>query len=103
LLEAIAAGELDAHLPALARAIDARMGLLHTVRSLDALAELCVGDHVRINRRARPRYLHGTHGTVVRVDDEGATVRIQRPVGRFESGEVRCPPLVLDKLAAASR
>lgn len=103
LLESIAAGELDAHLAALARAIDARMGLLHTVRSLEALGEMCVGDQVRINQRARPRYLHGIHGTIVHLDHDSATVRIHRPVGRFESGEIRCPPLVLDKLAEARR
>jgi hypothetical protein len=83
------------------RAIDARMGLLHTARSLHALSELCVGDHVRINQRARPRYLHGIYGTIVELDDDAATVCTHRPVGRFQSGEVRCPPLVLDKLADA--
>jgi hypothetical protein len=40
LLEAIAAGELDLHLPAIARAIAARLHLLHTTRSIHALAEL---------------------------------------------------------------
>ena len=100
LLNAIAAGELDSHLPALAQAIDARVSLLHTVRSIDALAELCVGDHVRINQRARPRYLHGIHGTIIDLDDHSATVCIHRPVGRFNSREIRCPPLAIDKLAA---
>jgi len=101
LLDAIAAGELDPHLVGLAQGINARLDLLHTIRAVDALARLNVGDHVRINDRARPRYLHGVQGTIVAVDDEGATVRIPRPVGRFTSGEIRCPPLALDRLVPA--
>jgi hypothetical protein len=37
------------------------------MRSIDALAELVVGDLVRINHRARPRYLHGQRATIVDV------------------------------------
>jgi hypothetical protein len=98
LLESIASGELDLHLPAIARAIDARLHLLHTMESLDALADLVVGDHVRINHHARPRYLQGLHATVVDVDEQTATISLARPIGRFTSGTVRCPPLVLDRL-----
>ena len=98
LLESIASGELDLHLPAIARAIDARLHLLRTMESLDALAELVVGDHVRINHHARPRYLQGLHATVVDVDAQTATISLQRPIGRFTSGTVRCPPLLLDRL-----
>jgi hypothetical protein len=29
-------------------------------------------------------------------------VRLWRPVGRFTSGEIRCPPLVLEKVSRAS-
>jgi hypothetical protein len=99
LLDAIAAGELDAHLDALAAAVDARRRLLHTVRSATALATLCVGDRVRINERVSPRYLIGLHGAVVALDGEAATVHLEHPVGRFDTGRVRCPPLALDKLA----
>jgi hypothetical protein len=98
LLERIAAGELDPHLIAIAEAIRARSELLDTVASAEALAELRVGDRVRINHRATPRYLHGVEATVLALDDEGATVCVHRPIGRFKSGEVRCPPLVLDRL-----
>jgi hypothetical protein len=101
LLEAIAAGELDLHLPAIARAIDARLHLLHTMRSIDALAELVSGDLVRINHRARPRYLHGQRATVVDVDAQAATIRLERPIGRFGTGTLRCPPLALDRLDTA--
>lgn len=101
LLEQIADGALDAHLAALAQAIDARRHLLHTVRSVTALAMLEVGDRVRVSQRVRPRYLHGAEGTVVELDDRTATVELDRPVGRFSSGEVRCPPLALDRLGRA--
>jgi hypothetical protein len=93
LLDAIAAGELDHHLTALAAAVEARRALLHTVRSAAALAALCPGDAVRFTREVSPRYLVGRHGTVVDVDDFAATVQLARPVGRFAGGAVRCPPL----------
>jgi len=99
LLEAIAAGELDEHLTTLADAVHARYHLVQTVRSATALAGLRVGDHVQINHTISPRYLHGHRGHVVAIDDERATVCLHRPVGRFHSGEIRCPPLTLDKLA----
>jgi hypothetical protein len=98
LLDAIAAGELDGHLGALAAAVEARRALLYTVRSVTALANLCVGDPVRIGDQVSPRYLIGMHGTIVGLDGEGATVRLDHPVGRFTNGRVRCPPLALQKL-----
>jgi hypothetical protein len=101
LLDAIADGELDDHLTALAEAVDARRRLLHTVRSATALAVLCVGDEVRINHAVSPRYLAGLQGTVIEVDDHAATIRLPRPVGRFSTGQVRCPPLALDRLTGA--
>jgi len=105
LLDAIADGELDHSLHALADAIHARRHLLHTVKAASALARLCVGDEVRINHTARPQYLRGIHGRVTDLDDDTATVCLHRPIGRFKSGHVRCPPLALDRLgpqAAAS-
>ena len=63
---------------------------------------LNVGDRVRINHHANPRYLHGIHGVVVELDEHTAVVCVHRPVGRFKSGEIRCPPLVLDRLNPAA-
>lgn len=101
LLDAIANGELDQHLVAIADAIHARRELLHTVRSATALAELCVGDTVMFNRRVRPRYLEHEAGVITEVDDRSVSVRLWRPVGRFRGCEVRCPPLALTKLDMA--
>lgn len=98
LLEAIAAGELDEHLTALADAVHARRNLLHTVRSATALAMLNIGDRVRVNHHARPRYLHGVQGTILELDEHAATICVHRAVGRFTTGEIRCPPLALDRL-----
>jgi hypothetical protein len=97
LLAAIAGGELDDHLGALAAAIDARRHLLHTIDSSHVLATLCVGDRVRINDRIGPRYLAGRDATVIDIDDHAATIRLELPIGRFRSGRVRCPPLALEK------
>ncbi len=98
LLDAIAAGELDEHLVAIADAVHARRQLLHTVRSARAIAELCVGDRVMFTNRIRPRYLEHELAEVIEVDDRTVTVRLRRPVGRFGDRELRCPPLALRKL-----
>jgi hypothetical protein len=101
LLDAIAAGDLDTHLVAIADAVQARRELLRTVAAAAALAQLCVGDDVMINQKVRPRYLAHEAATVVEVDDRSVVVRLWRPVGRFRDGIVRCPPLVLHKLPNA--
>jgi hypothetical protein len=98
LLDVIADGELDHSLHALADAINARLHLLHTVQAATALAQLCVGDDVRINHTVKPKYLHGAQGRVIDIDEHTATVCLHRPVGRFTSGHIRCPPLALDRL-----
>jgi hypothetical protein len=102
LLQAIADGELDDHLTALADAIHARHHLLHTVATATALSALCVGDQVRINNTIKPRYLHGVHGKIIDIDNESATIYVHRPIGRFHSGHIRCPPLALEKLSPAA-
>ncbi|MHB8692168.1 MAG: hypothetical protein ACYDHH_13065 [Solirubrobacteraceae bacterium] len=103
LLDQIASGELDAHLAAIADAVDARHALLETVSSAKALAMLNVGDRVRFNHHTRPQYLRGAEAIVVELDQRTATVRLQNPVGRFKGGEIRrCPPLLLDRLHPAA-
>ncbi|MDQ3678235.1 MAG: hypothetical protein M3401_15800 [Actinomycetota bacterium] len=101
LLDQIADGELDHSLHALADAIHARLHLLHTVHAANALAQLCVGDEVRINHTVKPRYLHGVRGRIIDIDDRDVTVCLHRPIGRFTSGHVRCSALALDRLSPA--
>jgi hypothetical protein len=58
-----------------------------------------VGDRVRINHSAKPNYLHGQTGTVTGWAGQNVVVQLDQPVGRFTTGELRCPPLVLEPLA----
>ena len=97
LVERIQAGELDAELPVLAAAIAERQQLLAAAQALITRASLRVGDRVRINHRARPLYLHGRTGTVAGFYGQSVIVRLDQPVGRFVTGELRCPPLALDR------
>lgn len=101
LLDAIADGELDHSLNALADAIHARLHLLHTVQAANALAQLCIGDEVRINHTVKPRYLHGVCGRVTDIQGHDITVSLHRPVGRFTSGHIRCSALALERLNQA--
>jgi hypothetical protein len=101
LLDAIADGDLDHSLRALADAIHARLHLLHTVQTANALAQLCIGDEVRINHTVKPRYLHGVCGRVVDIQGHDVSVCLHRPVGRFTNGQVRCSALALQRLSPA--
>jgi len=98
-VEVIARGELDGELAVLGAVINQRVRLLATARSMTALASLRVGDRVQINHSAKPNYLHGQAGTVTGWAGQKVVVRLDRPVGRFTTGELRCPPLVLEPLA----
>jgi hypothetical protein len=98
-VEAIARGELDDELAVLGAVINERVRLLATTRSMTTLASLRVGDRVRINHRAKPNYLHGRAGTVTGWAGQNVVVQLDQPVGRFTTGELRCPPLVLEPLA----
>jgi hypothetical protein len=102
LLDAIANGELDQHLVAIADAVHARRELLHTVRSANAISEFCVGDTVMFNGAIRPRYLQHEAAVITELDDHWVTVRLWRAVGRFGNGQLRCPPLALQKLDRAA-
>ena len=98
-VEAIARGELDDELAVLGAVINQRVLLLATARSMTTLASLRVGDRVRINHSAKPNYLHGRAGTVTGWAGQNVVVQLDQPVGRFATGELRCPPLVLEPLA----
>jgi hypothetical protein len=98
-VEAIARGELDEELGVLGAVINQRVRLLATARSMRTLASLRVGDRVRINHSAKPNYLHGRAGTVTGWAGQNVVVQLDQPAGRFTSGELRCPPLILEPLA----
>jgi class 3 adenylate cyclase len=98
-VEAIARGELDDELAVLGAVINQRVRLLATARSMTTLASLRVGDRVRINHSAKPHYLHGRAGTVTGWAGQNGIIQLDQPVGRFTTGELRCPPLLLEPLA----
>ncbi len=98
-VEAIARGELDSELGVLSAVITQRARLLTTAQAVTTLANLRVGDRVRINHHAKPNYLHGQPGTVTGWAGQNVIVQLDQPVGRFTSGELRCPPLILEPLA----
>ncbi len=56
-------------------------------------------DLVRVNHGAKPNYLHGEPGTVTGWAGQNVIVQLDQPIGRFTSGELRCPPLILEPLA----
>jgi len=97
-VEAIARGELDDELAVLGAVLNERVRLLATARSVTTLASLRVGDRVRINHSAKPNYLHGQAGTVTGWAGQNVVVQLDQPIGRFTTGELRCPPLVLEPL-----
>ena len=103
MLDQVATGELDAHLTAIFDAVRARRELLHTVDVAKALAMLHVGDP-RSDQPSRPSLATctGSEAASSKVDEEAAIVCIHRPVGRFTSGEIRCPSLVFDRLDPAA-
>ena len=94
----IARGELDSELGVLSAVITQRARLLATAQAVATLASLRVGDRVRINHSAKPNYLHGQAGTVSGWAGQNVIVQLDQPVGRFVTGELRCPPLVLEPL-----
>jgi hypothetical protein len=96
---AIAEGKLDADLLTLHDAITQRLDTLTTRSTATALLELSPGDRVEINRTARPKYLHGVRGTVAGLVGQHVIVSLDHPVGRFQSGELHCHPLSLDRLS----
>jgi hypothetical protein len=102
-VEAIARGELDQELGVLGAVINERVRLLATARSMTTLASLRVGDRVRINLNAKPNYLHGRAGTVTGWAGQNVIVQLDQPVGRFTTGNLRCPPLVLEPLAPGEK
>ena len=98
LIARIANGELDDELTALHDAIAQRLHTLSAIQTANALLGFQVGDRVRLNCAARPNYLHGAPGTVTGLTGQHVIVKLDRPIGRFHTGQLRCPPLILDKL-----
>ncbi len=94
----IATGGVDDDLAALTRAIHHRRREVAQARSVRALGSLDVGDRVRVNGDVRPQYLQGATGSVAGWSGQRVVVLLDEPVGRFHTGELRCPPLGLERV-----
>ena len=90
--EAILAGRLDAELPEIVTAVNARIAELERVRTERALARLSVGCKVVLTGEVKPKYLRGHTGEVHMIEDGHVVVRLDRPAGRFTEGHISCPP-----------
>jgi hypothetical protein len=99
-VEAIARGELDDELGVLGAVINERVQLLATARSMRTLASLRVADRVSHQPQRQAQLPARRTGTVTGWAGQNVIVQLDRPVGRFASGELRCPPLILEPLVS---
>lgn len=100
LIGLIATGAFDDDLPTLMRMIRERQRQVAQAHSVEALGRLRVGDRVRISAAIRPQYLRGALGTVAGWSGQRVRVLLDTPIGRFTAGEVSCPPLGVEPVAA---
>jgi len=94
----IATGALDEYLGTLQAAITQRHRDRHRTASNQAAARLQVGDRVMLTHDVRPLYLHGATGTVTGWASQNVIIQLDNPTGRFTTGQLRCPPLALQRL-----
>lgn len=95
---AIQAGLLDDDMSAVIEAVNCRMAAIDRQRRRDALAHFALHDRVRFTDNAKPQYLRGATGKIHEFYEDKVVVCLDRPLGRFKSGHVRCPPEVLDRI-----
>ncbi len=98
LVALVTAGELDSELHLLYNTIGDRIEAIEAARLANALARLSIGDRVRIGHDVRPDYLHGLPATVIRRGTETITIQLDRPVGKYVDGCIRCSPLAVEKI-----
>jgi len=98
LVALVTAGELDSELHLLYNTIGDRIEAIEAARLANALARLGIGDRVRIGHDVRPGYLHGLPATVIRRGTETITIQLDRPVGKYADGCIRCSPLAVEKI-----
>lgn len=98
LVALVTAGELDSELHLLYNTIGDRIEAIEAARLANALARLSIGDRVRIGHDVRPGYVHGLPATVIRRGTDTITIQLDRPVGKFVDGCIRCSPLAVEKI-----
>ena len=98
LIGLITTGGLDEHLPAIQAAIGQRYRYRQHAQSHQAAARIEIGDRVTLGHDIRPFYLHGATSTITGWAGQSAIVQLDEPIGRFTTGQIRCPPLALHSL-----
>ena len=104
-VSAVERGDLDAKLDLLESAVLERKS---KIRSATTIADLSVGNKVKINERCGTRYLRGETGVVVGIRRTKLVVHFDNPTGRFArknadgtiySSDVVVPIEIVDKIS----
>lgn len=95
---AIQAGLLDDDMSAVIEAVNRRMAAIDQQRRQNALATFALHDRIRFAGNANPQYLRGATGEIHELYEGKTVVCLDRPLGRFKSGHIRCPPEVLERI-----
>jgi hypothetical protein len=98
LLDALMLGALDDHLEQIAVIVKIRLDMIAAVTELIAQGLFEVGDRVRFNDTAKPRYLNGRVGVIIRKEIERCVVQLDEPVGRYADGVVKARASLLMKM-----
>lgn len=94
LIQDIGSGTLDIDLDSIKQAVEERIKLSRTGRTLK---DFPIGAKIRLNERVSPKYMVGKTGTVVGHKLKKVVITIDKPEGRF--GDVKqsvCPVDLLD-------
>lgn len=95
---AIAAGLLDNDMTVIIDAVNRRTAVLDQQQRQAALAAFALHDRVRFADNAKPQYLRGATGEIHEFYENKIVVCLDRPLGKFKSGHLRCPPEVLERI-----
>ncbi|MGH8989478.1 MAG: hypothetical protein ACRDXC_12940 [Acidimicrobiales bacterium] len=95
---AIGAGLLDDDMWVVIEAVNRRMGVIDELRKQSALAAFALHDRVRFADNTKPQYLRGATDEIHEFYEDKIVVCLDRPLGGFKSGHVRCPPQVLERI-----
>ncbi|MGC8463180.1 MAG: hypothetical protein ACP5P9_05875 [Acidimicrobiales bacterium] len=79
-------------------AINRHMAVIGNQRKQRVLASFALHDRVRFADNAKPQYLRGATGEIHEFCEDKIVVCPGRPLGKFTSGYVRCPPEVLERI-----
>lgn len=94
LINEIIDGEYDGDFEVIYEAIKSRRRAQEAGKALT----FRVNDKVRFNSHARPKYLKGIEGVVIKVNGASVVVKVGPEAGRFANQEPRCPIAIVDKI-----